>query len=172
MAASEPTMWEDVVAALESLPTRPLPRRGTDGARIPRPVAAGRVDTTSYLTASLGPPRWLERLQEIEGYRREAESRLRLRWTELAVELRDRPAAFAERWREITAGWDFAAHNELVERHNEYYPAERKLRFDLRRRDYVDMWGIGWRRTPLDATWALQMFPPTLELAVAAIDDG
>jgi hypothetical protein len=160
-----PTPWQEVVAALDSLqqaPDRREPRR----ARRPLPSAVGGpVDTTAYLTASLGMPRWLERLQELEGLVRETEGRLRMRRRELAAELAGQPERFAERWRQIVARWDFGAVNELVDQHNRYYPVERKLPFDIRRRDYVDMWGIGWRRRPLDADWALAAFPPDLDAA-------
>jgi hypothetical protein len=108
----------------------------------------------------------MERLQDIQGYRREYESRLLTRWRELALELRGRPEEFARTWRRIAAAWDFSAHNRLVEDHNEYYPVERRLRFDLRARDYVDMWGIRWRVEPLDAAWALRVFPARLEAAL------
>jgi hypothetical protein len=163
----EPTVWEDVVAAWESMPAadrRPVAERP---ARAWRPLqAAGPVDSATYLTASLGAPRWMERLQDIQGYRREHEGRLHARWHELAAELRGRPEAFSLAWRRIAAGWDFSAHNRLVEDHNEYYPVERRLRFDMRARDYVDMWGIGWRLEPLDAAWVLRVFPGRLQAAV------
>jgi hypothetical protein len=156
------------VAALGSLPRRAAPprRRRTAGRRLPA-AGAGIVDAAAYLTASLGAPRWVERLQEIEGYRLEAESRLRARWSELARELRGRPEAFADSWREAAEGWSFAAHNDLVAQHNEYYPVERRLRYDLRRRDYVDLWGSNWRRQPLDAAWVLEALPPDLPTALA-----
>jgi hypothetical protein len=153
-------MWEDVVAALESVrPAAERPARGR-GRRPER--AAGVVDTTAYLAASLGAPRWLERLQEIEGHRLEAEGRLERRWLELVEALRDDPAAFERRWRQVAARWSFAEHNRLVAEHNEYYPVERKLRFDLRAGDYVGMWGMEWRMRPLDAAWVLERFPPRL----------
>jgi hypothetical protein len=113
-------------------------------------------------------PRWLERLQEIEGLVRETEARLGSRWRELATELAGQPERFADRWRALVGGWDFSAVNELVEQHNGYYPVERKLPFDLRRRDYVDMWGISWRRRPLDAAWALGAYPADLDVALQA----
>ncbi len=167
MGGSEPTAWEDVVAAWESLPEADREPASGRTARARRPIpAAGPVDSATYLTASLGPPRWMERLQDIQGYRREYEGRLRARWRALAVELRGRPEEFALGWQGIAAGWDFSAHNRLVEDHNEYYPVERRLRFELRARDYVDMWGIGWRLEPLDSAWALRVFPARLETAL------
>jgi len=140
-------------------PRRKRPRRPGAAAVA---AAAGKVDAAAYLTASLGMPRWMERLQELDGLVQETEGRLNERWRELAAELAGRPERFAERWRRIAARWDFGAVNELVDQHNRYYPVERKLRFDMRRRDYVDMWGISWRRQPLDAAWVLAAFPPDL----------
>lgn len=124
------------------------------------------MDATAYLTASLGIPRWMERLQEIDGLVLETHSRLRARWMELATESSDQPERFAERWAQTATAWGFGAVNELVDQHNRYYPVERKLAFDLRRRDYVDMWGISWRRQPLDAAWAMAAFPPHLAAAI------
>jgi hypothetical protein len=156
-----------VVRAWDSLPAADRKPAGKRTARARRPIpATGPVDSATYLTASLGAPRWMERLQDIQGYRREYEGRLHTRWRELALELRGRPEEFALAWRRIAAGWDFSAHNQLVDDHNEYYPVERRLRFELRARDYVDMWGIGWRLEPLDAAWALRVFPARLESAL------
>ncbi len=160
-------MWDDVVAAMRALrpaPDRQPARRRGGAVALP----PGVVDATAYLTASLGAPRWLERLQEIEGYRLEAEARLERRWLELAEELHSRPQEFARRWRAEAEGWSFADHNRLVAEHNEFYPVERKLRFDMRSRDYVDMWGIEWRMRPLDAAWVLREFPPRLPGAAVA----
>jgi hypothetical protein len=162
-----------VVAALEALPAAPAaPRKRRARARRPAggavAAAAGRVDATAYLTASLGIPRWMERLQEIDGLVLETKARLRARWVELAAELSGEPELFAQRWTQTLMAWDFGAVNELVDQHNRYYPVERKLPFDLRRRDYVDMWGISWRRQPLDAAWGMAVFPPQLDAAIRA----
>jgi hypothetical protein len=85
---------------------------------------------------------------------------------ELAAALRDQPEEFARRWRERAGRARFEEHNRLVAEHNDYYPVERKLRFDLRRRDYVDMWDLEWRVHPLDAAWVLEQFPPHLPEAL------
>ncbi len=153
---------------MESLPPRrsAQPRRRA-AVRRPLVIPAGAVDPTTYLTASLGMPRWMERLQEIDGLVLETQARLQARWRELAGELRGQPERFAQRWAEMVEAWDFGAVNELIQQHNRYYPVERKLPFDLRRRDYVDMWGISWRRQPLDADWALAAFPPQLSAVLA-----
>jgi hypothetical protein len=101
-----------------------------------------------YLTAS-DPPRWMTRLVQIDaGIARERER--------LAEAHRE-----AEDWQATVAAWRFDPElNELIREHNEWYPVERRLPFDLRTRDYVRVNGRSYRRPVLDAAWALAEFPP------------
>jgi hypothetical protein len=57
--------------------------------------------------------------------------------------------------------------NDLVERHNLYFPAEAKLAMDVRTGDYIGIGGGDYRRQSLDAQWVLELFPPDLALALA-----
>jgi len=116
----------------------------------------------SYLRGAV-MPRYMERLREIT---RQTERHQR----ELAAEheaLRERhagdPEGFAEAWRERVAAWPFHETNALIDQHNEWYPVERQLPFDLRTRDYVLIAGRSYRREPLTPEWALARFPPTLD---------
>ena len=58
--------------------------------------------------------------------------------------------------------------NELVERHNRYFPAEANLPMDIKTLDYVAFAGGDYRRRPLDAAWILARFPPDLDAALAS----
>ena len=49
--------------------------------------------------------------------------------------------------------------NDLIDRHNRYYPIESRLPMDPRTRDYVKIGGRSYRREPLDAAWILERFP-------------
>ena len=74
--------------------------------------------------------------------------------------------AYAERndddvWRRTAERWDFGEVNDLIERHNRYYPIESRLPMDPRTRDYVKIGGRSYRRQPLDAAWILDRFPAT-----------
>jgi hypothetical protein len=105
------------------------------------------------------PPRWMERLTEIE--RGIALQRRRLERAHRAVrtECGGDAAAFAERWRTVAETWDFGHLNALIEQHNEWYPIERDLPMDLRTRDYVLVNGRSHRRPCLDAAWILEQLP-------------
>ena len=45
--------------------------------------------------------------------------------------------------------------NELIDRHNRWYPIEARLPMDPRSRDFVKIGGRPYRREPLDAAWML-----------------
>ena len=73
------------------------------------------------------------------------------------------------RWRGIAARWRFDEVNDLIERHNRWYPVEARLPMDVRRRDYVLVNGQPYARRPLDAAWVLERFPA--ELAAVQLAD-
>ena len=74
-------------------------------------------------------------------------------------------AAYAEHghdaaaWRRIAERWDFGSVNELIEKHNRWFPAEARLRMDPRTRDFVKVGGKPYRLEQLDAAWILARFP-------------
>ena len=67
---------------------------------------------------------------------------------------RDPPA-----WRRIAERWSFFEVNELIDRHNRWYPIEARLPMDPRSRDFVKIGGRPYWRRPLDAAWVLEHFP-------------
>jgi len=110
-----------------------------------------------YLEAG-NPPRWMERLGQIDRGIANARRRLERAYRALADQERD-SEAFARRWREMADTWRFDELNELIAQHNEWYPIERRLAIDLRTRDYVLIHGRSYRRPVLDADWILGQFP-------------
>lgn len=108
-------------------------------------------DAGSYL-ASLGGPRpYMARLREISALTLQHEQRLE----EEYEAWRGDEAG----WLEFVSGWDFGEVNDLIDRHNRWYPAESRLPMDPRTGDYALVNGRSYRRRPLDAAWALERFP-------------
>ena len=83
----------------------------------------------------------------------------------LAAECDGATEAFARRWHAIAREWQFAELNDLVDRHNRWYPAESRLPMDPKTRTYALVNGEDYRRHPLDAAWVLRRFPAELNLA-------
>jgi hypothetical protein len=127
-----------------------------------------RPGVDSYVAGLHGPPAHVRRLREIEGLVADHESRLAAAWAETAAEARGDQASFEREWRRRAARWSFHAVNDLIGRHNRYYPAEARLPMNPRTGDFVLVAGKPYRRTPLDAAWVLDRFPPLLALAAAA----
>ena len=122
----------------------------------------------SYVASRGGPLPYMVRLREIEAETAEHERVLAEAWRELSAECAGRPEAFARRWRALAARWNFVAVNELIERHNRWYPTEARLPMDPRTRDFALVNGQHYRRAPLGPGWVLRRFPPWLALARAA----
>ena len=141
---------EQLEADLASSPVRgkPLPQR-------PRNF---RPDPESGVRALGGPTAWMRRLRAIEDALDQHERQLGEAWRALAQELED-PGEFATAWREFAAGWSFVSVNDLIERHNRYFPVEARLAMDPRTRDFVRLNGRSYLRESLDAGWILARFP-------------
>ncbi|HET9243953.1 MAG TPA: hypothetical protein VFN99_10970 [Gaiella sp.] len=130
------------------------------GAPLPVRLRNFRPDAEGYL-ASLGGPRpYMARLREIEAMTAAHEAALSASRERLVAELP--PERFPDAWRQVVAGWSFDEVNDLIERHNRWYPVESRLPMDPRRRDYALVNGRDYRRQPLDAAWALERFPASL----------
>ena len=139
---------EGVAEDLRSSPLRgrPLPLR----LRNFRPSADG------YLASLGGPLPYMVRLREIEALTAEHEQALAAERDRLAAAS---PERFDEMWRDVVARWSFDEVNDLIARHNRWYPAESRLPMDPRRRDFALVNGRDYRLRPLDAAWALERFP-------------
>jgi len=120
-----------------------------------RPLAQrlrlGPVEVDRYIAERLGGLAYMRRLRAIED---EEDRHVRLldeAWHALAEQDGMTATAFALAWRETAESWDFRRLNQLVERHNEYYPIEARVPMDPCTGDYAKP----WRRRPYDAAWIL-----------------
>jgi hypothetical protein len=126
-----------------------------------------RPSVESYVASQGGPLPYMQRLRAIEAETAEHVDRLRNAWAALAGEYRGRPEAFARRWREVARRWNFTEVNDLIARHNRWYPVEARLPMDPRTGDFVHVAGKPYRRDPLGREWVLESFPAALQVAAA-----
>jgi hypothetical protein len=122
----------------------------------------------SYLAALGGPLPWMRRLRQIEDAIELHERALEAAWRDLAAVSAGDADDFAARWRDVARAWRFDEVNDLIERHNRFFPAEARLPMDPRTRDFVLVNGQPYRREPLGSRWILDRFPPDLQRAAAA----
>jgi hypothetical protein len=117
-----------------------------------------RPSTAGYLAALGGPLPYMIRLREITRLTAAHEQALGDAWKALAATgLADE--AFAAVWRAEVEAWRYDEVNDLIDRHNRFYPAESRLPMDPRTRIYALVGGQDYRRRPLDSAWALARFP-------------
>lgn len=126
-----------------------------------------RQSVDSYVASLGGPLPYMLRLREIERMVGEAHAALETAWRDLACECAGDPSAFAVRWRWMARTYRFDEVNDLIERHNRWYPVEARLPMDVQRRDYVLVNGEPYSREPLDARWVLERFPARLAAPAA-----
>ena len=146
---------------------RELARSGLEGRAVERRLRNFRPAADRYVASLGGPLPYMVRLRQIHEETRAHAERLGEAWLELARECGGNGRLFARRWRATAARWNFAAVNELIERHNRYYPAESNLPMDPTTGDFVLVGGKPYRKDPLDVEWVLERFPPVLARAAA-----
>jgi hypothetical protein len=117
-----------------------------------------RPDVDRYVTSLGGPLPYMVRLRRIHEETRAHEEWLAAAWEKLAGRCSD-DAEFARRWRRLAARRSFHEINELIDRHNRYFPIETRLPMDPRTGDFVRIAGEPYRKRPLDTAWVLERFP-------------
>jgi hypothetical protein len=136
----------------------------------PLPVRARhfRPSAEAYLVATRGPLPYMLRLREIEQRTAAAEEALREAWERLAHECEGSPDQFHDVWTAAAEAWSFDELNDLVDRHNRWYPVESRLPMDPRRGDHALVNGRASRLEPFDADWVLERFSAELSATPAA----
>ena len=109
------------------------------------------ADPASYLSSLAGPPPYMQRLRQIE--QEEAAHVERL------AEAYELHRGNGVEWLALAEAWDFGSINELIDKHNRWYPVEARLAMDPRTRDYVKVGGRSYRRERLGPAWVLERFP-------------
>jgi hypothetical protein len=159
VAPETPRQRLDREALLEEMRTP-----GVSGRRLRLRLRNFRPTEDSYLSALGGPLPYMVRLRTITEMTVDHERRLAEAWEALVAEIAD-DDRFAEAWEAEVARWSFDEVNDLIDRHNRYYPVESRLPMDPKTKDYALVGGEDYRRRPLDAAWALERFPASRERA-------
>ena len=122
------------------------------GVPLPRRIRRFRPEPDLYVASLGGPLPYMQRLRDDRGGDRGATASGSRRPTRAR---RGDPAA----WRRRRRALELHEVNDLIERHNRWYPIEARLPMDPRSRDFVKVGGRDYRREPLDADWVLEHFP-------------
>jgi hypothetical protein len=121
------------------------------GKALPLRLRHFRPDATSYLASLGGPLPFMQRLRRIAVLTEEHELALAEAFEEVGHD--------PEAWRALAERWYFGEVNDLIDRHNRWYPIERQLPMDPMTGDYALVNGERYSKAPLDAAWILARFP-------------
>lgn len=150
---------------------RLLKRSAEGGSAAGQPLSRRARQTQRSVEAYLKngvPPRWMERLVQIDRGTTRARERVERRYLALRDECGADLESFARRWRATASSLSFEDLNDLIREHNDWYPIERDLPMDMRTRDYVRIGGRSYRRPEIGLAWVLDNFPPAPHDATAA----
>jgi hypothetical protein len=117
----------------------------------------------SYLTGANNPPRWMERVAEIDRRVKRERRLLRAERQALRARFRRDPDGFARAWRAFAEARGRSREhrelNELIRAHNEWYPVERDLPVNPRTGEWVTVGGRSFLRPLVGPAWVLREFP-------------
>lgn len=151
----------------ESAAERYLRERTEDVPGVGRPLTErariAQRSVESYLTGANNPPRWMERVREIDQALRRERRLLEAEWRALRARHAHDPDEFAAVWRAFAAQRGRSAAyrelNEQIRAHNEWYPVERNLPVNPRTGEWVTVGGRSFLRPLVGAEWVLREFP-------------
>jgi hypothetical protein len=129
--------------------------------RLGRRTVRSLTTVEQYLQAGV-VPRFIERAQQIESGTRRHRQRLERAYEWAKEQHGEDPSAFTAHWTRIAEHWRFDDVNDLIDEHNRWYPAERRLPLNPRTGDYLTIGGRDWRRKRLDSDWIYEQFPAVL----------
>jgi hypothetical protein len=120
----------------------------------------------SYLMGANNPPRWMERVAEIDRALKRERRLLAAERRALLARHRGDRAGFARAWRALArsrgCSREYRELNELIRAHNEWYPVERNLPVNPRTGEWVTVAGRSFLRPVVGEAWVLEEFPPEL----------
>jgi len=153
----------DLAGLAEDLRSSPLRDRP-----LPLRLRNFRPDAGGYLASLSGPLPYMQRLREIDERTAEHERELRRARQEL-LRAQEEIEPLEDRWRTLLERWSFDEVNDLIARHNRWYPIEARVAMDPETGGYALVNGRDHRLDRLDAEWVLERFPPVLRRAVVPI---
>jgi len=117
------------------------------------------LEMAAYLKAAAGSPAWSRRLVRIQRLGDELRERLLAARSEYGMRFAGRPEELTTAWRRYVAEVDLSEMNEMIDKHNLYYPIEAGLRMQWPSGRYILPEGMQFPLPRLTAETLLAEFP-------------
>lgn len=117
------------------------------------------LDTTAYLRAAAGPPAWSTRLARIQRLRADLKERVHSAWNEHVAGAAPQAPEAGMAWSCFVESLDLGPINDLIEKHNAYYPLEAGLRMEWPSGRYLVPRGMEYPMSPVTRESLLSLDP-------------
>lgn len=124
-----------------------------------------RLTAGEMVGGLFGAPAWSRRLKRIHDLSVALYDDLETAWGKHARRYRGKPEWFAKRWREYIEKTDLAALNEVIRKHNDYYPIEARIPIHQITGEYIVPPGIEHPKAEVTIEQLLREYPPDLDMA-------
>lgn len=113
----------------EKLASQDIPEN-IQGKPLKIPQANFTISLENKVKSMFGPPRYATRARRIENITQKLMEDLSIEYASMIGGFGDNPEMFAQQWRELIGSLELDELNDLIGKHNAYYPVEANLQID------------------------------------------
>jgi hypothetical protein len=129
-----------------------------------KPLEIPQVNFTIPLEKKIqtlsGPPYYMLRSRQIERLMDQLMEELSAEYSKMLAKFAGRREVFAGKWKKLIENWPLDKLNNLIEKHNMYYPIEANLRMNPRSSDFLFGSAVWKPREKITVESLLERFPP------------
>ena len=131
-----------------------------------KPLKIPRINFTipleNKVRSMLGPPHYAVRAGRIENITQKLMEDLAIEYACMIDKFGENPEVFAQQWKELLGSLELDKLNDLIEKHNTYYPMEANLQIDPDSGAYLSG-SVPWQpKEKISVEWLFKLFPPNI----------
>lgn len=124
------------------------------------------ISLENKVRSMFGPPYYARRARWIEDMTNRLMEDLAFEYQAMVGKYANDPEVFAQQWKELISSLELDELNDLIDKHNTYYPMEAKLRIDPDSGAPL-IGSVPWKPTErISIEGLLKVFPPNMNAAL------
>ena len=132
--------------------------------RIPQMVM--KIPMEKLVQSMFGPPKYALRARRIEDKTDKLMKEITTEYINMVDRFGKDPEIFAQQWKEYIGSLELKELNDLIERHNMYYPVEANLNIDLKTEGFLIGSTLWKPKEKITIEGLLKQFPPNITAAL------
>ena len=123
------------------------------------------ISLENKVKSLFGPPYYAKRAGQIENITQKLMEDLTIEYASMIDSLGDDPEVFAQQWTDLIGSLELDELNDLIDKHNTYYPMEAKLQIDPNTGAPL-LGSVPWKpKERISVEGLLKRFPPDMNAA-------